>query len=172
MTLTHLPQYSDASNYDAKSKVNDQNLPPVDHTIDWDNPSLASAVCDVAGITQTVPRFRCRLTLAASTGALALISWKAVWGNATITPPVLARSTTGVFTITLPTTVADEYDASLGISNPISVNLESGVANMEAAVAACLNVSCSSNVITLRGFNPSTLAASDFVGNTVHVVCW
>lgn len=171
MALTHLPQSSDASNYDALNKVNDQQLPPTDHTLDWDNPSLASAVCDVAGMTQVSDRFWCRLTLAASTGALTLVEWHAVWDNVTTTAPILARSTTGVFTITLPTMVSNEYDASFGTVNNVAVNLKTGVGNMESAVSAGINVSCSANVITIRCFNPATAAASDFVGNTISVFC-
>lgn len=171
MSNSHLPNASTASNYDALNKINDQDLPPTDHTLDWDNPSLASAVCDVAGLTQTALRFWCRLTLNTTTGGMVLNEWHAVWGNVTVTAPVPARVSTGVFTLTLPTTVSNEYDASFGTTNNITVNLKTGFANMESAVSAGLNVSCSGNVITIRAFNPATAAPADFASDVISVFC-
>jgi hypothetical protein len=163
-----LPSRSTASTFDAINKINSANIPPAVQQTDWDNTKLAPAISDVAALGQTAPRFWCRLTLAATTGALVLVSWKAQWGNVTLTTPVVARTGSGAFTITLPTTVSDEYDASLGVTNNITLALLAADAGVEGAVSYDVNASASGNVITLNTFNTSG-TANDLVGVTVFV---
>lgn len=164
-----LPNSSSGSTYGALAKVNYQNLPPADPTTDWDNTALAPAIEDVANLTQTAPRIIVRMTLATTTGALVLNNWFAVWQNATGTSPVLARTGTGVFTITLPTNVSDEYSQSLGNPSVIPVNLIAPIGNViEGTTPGFVNVSCSTNVITVHTFNASG-SANDLAGVVVNI---
>jgi hypothetical protein len=165
-----LPASSTISTYDGAGKVNDQSLPPANDQLDWSNPQLATGIGDVAGLTQTTPRIWVRLTLAASTGALVLNNWRAVWQNVSPTPvPILARTGTGVFTITLPTFVSDEYDQSIGVDNNIQVNLIAAVGSIEGSTPGFINCQASGNVITLHAFS-SAGSANDLVGLTVTVM--
>ena len=163
-----LPDSDSGSTYGALGKVNYSQVPPANPLTDWSNPQLAPAITNVAGMTLVTPRVLVQFTLAATTGALVLNEWFAVWSNVTTTAPVLVRTGTGVFTVTLPTVVSDEYNASIGITNNHSVNLLMGWANLEAATAVySASVSCVANVITIKTFNTS--GANDFVGLVLDV---
>jgi hypothetical protein len=162
------PDNSTITSYDAFAKVNDQNLPPTVPTVDWQNPLLAQGVSDIAAIGTSSPRFNCRITLAATTGALVLVYWDAVWANATSTIPTLSRTSTGLFTITTPSVVSDEYFASVGIINNHTVNLHKANANFEGTTFGFINCSASGNVITLNTANTSG-SANDMVGVTVSI---
>lgn len=165
-----LPASSTIENFDGQNKVNNQGLPPANQSLDWNNPLLAAATSDVAALGQTGPRFWCRLTLAASTGSLVLLQWRSVWQNVTTTAPIPARTSTGLFTITLPNFVSDEYDASVGITNNISVNLGAGHGNIEGSgLGKEVNVSASGNVITIYTGLSGSAAANDLVGTTISV---
>lgn len=167
-----LPASSTITLYDGAGKVNDQGLPPANDQLDWQNPQLATAIGDVAGLTQTCPRVIVRMTLAASTGALVLNNWRAVWQNVSPTPvPILIRSSTGVFTITLPTFVSDEYDQSVGVDTNVQVNLFGGQGNIEGTTPGFINVSVSGNVITVRTFNAGG-SENDLVGVTILVTAF
>lgn len=162
-----LPASSTISNFDGDNKVNGP-IPPAIQATDWDNPSLGRATSDVAGLGQCAPRFTARLTLASTTGGLSLVQWRAVWQNVTTTTPILARTGTGVFTITLPTFVSDEYDFSLGTANNIAVNFFAGDGNIEGSTAGMIQVSASGNVVTIHTFNSSG-SANDLAGVTIFV---
>jgi hypothetical protein len=166
-----LPNRSTASLFDADNKINNANVPPAVQQTDWDNTKLAPAISDVAALGLTAPRFWARVTLAASTGALVLLAWEAVWKNVTTTTPTLARSSAGVFTVTVPTVVSDEYDASLGLTNNITVALQGAQANLESTVFGFVNASASGNVITLHTADSSG-SANDLVGSDIFVVAY
>jgi hypothetical protein len=165
------PNRSTGGTFNALGKINDQNLPPASTALDWDNPSLAQGICDVAAIGLTNPRIWCRLTLSTTTGGLILLASWAVWSNATSIPVTLARTTTGVFTITTPATVSDEYDASFNITNNISVSLSAAHASAEGSTPCFINASASGNVITLHTFNSSG-SANDLSGSNIVVVAY
>jgi|ERR1017187_2365495 hypothetical protein len=163
-----LPNIDTGSTYGALAKVNYSAVPPANPQYDWSNPLLAPAICNVAGITQTIDRVQVQMTLAASTGALVLNQWYAVWKNVTTTAPVLARTTTGVFTVRMPSMVSDEYDASIGTTLNNTVNLQMGRGNIESPTVMCsIHVSCVANVITILTFNSG--GASDLVGLVVDI---
>lgn len=167
-----LPNRSTASTFDAINKINNATIPPAVQATDWDNTKLAPAISDVAGLGLTAPRFWARMTLAASTGALVLLTWQAVWKNVTTTTPTLARTATGTFTITLPTVVSDEYDASLGLTNNITVALQAAHANLEASSTfGFINASASGNIITITTATTAG-AANDLVGANIFVVAY
>jgi hypothetical protein len=166
-----LPNRSTASTFDAINKINNANIPPAVQATDWDNTKLGPGVGDIAALGLTAPRFWARITLAATTGALVLNSWQAVWANVTVTTPILARTTTGIFTVTLPSVVSDEYDASLGITNNITVNLLGAVGGLESTTFGFINASASGNVINLHTAN-SGGSANDLVGSIIMVVAY
>lgn len=164
-----LPNRSTLSTFGGSGKLNYANVPPANPVTDFDNPSLAKALSDVAGLGLTSPRFWARITLSTTTGGLVLNNWKAVWQNVTTTTPILARSGTGIFTITLPTTVSDEYSSSVGTPSLITVNLSSAQCTLEEATPGFTNAQASGNVITLRTFNAGG-SANDLDTLVVFVV--
>lgn len=151
-----LPSRSAASSFNALGKADSQNLPPANSTgpgnTDWQNVPLSQAIGDVAALGLTATRFWARITLNSTTGTLSLLNWWALWSNATTTTPVLARTGTGVFTVTLPTTVSDEIDAFNGTTNNITTNLLAASASVEGSSPGLVNASASGNVITLNSF--------------------
>lgn len=165
----YLPDLDSASSYGALNKVNYQTLPPQDPTTDWDNTLLAPGISNIAGMTQTIPRANAQLVLSATDGYIIVNNWKAVWGNATATAPVPHHVSTGIYTLTWPTVVSDEYNASFGIFNNHTVNFTKGFANLEnpGGLASC-HVSASANVLTITLYD-HTNALNDFANKTLDV---
>lgn len=163
-----LPNRSTGASFDALGKIDNQNLPPSDDRTDWSNPSLARAICDVAALGLVSQRIWLRMTLSSTTGGLVLNNWFANWSNITTIVPTLSRTSTGLFIITLPTSVSDEYDASFNILNNISVNLSAATANLEGATPGFLNASASGNIITIHTFD-ATGTLSDLTGKTIFI---
>ena len=164
-----LPNSSTISSVGAYGKIDNQNLPPANPTISWSNVLLAPAITDVANASNTNPRAMVRLTLAATTGALVLNNWFAVWMSATTTTPVIARTTTGVFTVTFPVNVSDQYSQSVGMPSTIPVNLIMPVgAVLEGSTPGFVNVSCSTNVVTINTFSANS-NPSDLVGSVLNI---
>ena len=163
-----LPARSVISDFDADNKINYATIPPANQQTDWDNTKLAPGISDVVALGLTGCRFWCRITLAASTGALVLNSWYANWQNVTTTLPVLAHTNTGAFTITLPTYVSDEYDASIGTTNNIVVNLGAAQASFEGSTFGFANASASGNVITIQTANAGG-SGNDMIGVVLMV---
>lgn len=163
-----LPNRDTASTYQALAKQNYLAVPPSDILTDWDNPSLAVGICNIAGITLVVSRVVVQMTLATTTGGLILNNWYAVWKNCTPTLPTLNRISQGIFTITLPAAVSDEYNASVGVVNNNAVNLQLGFGNLESPGSiSSASVSCSANIITIKTYNSSGL--DDFSGVVLDV---
>lgn len=163
-----LPKRATGSTYDGINKVNYASIPPANQTIDWDNPSLGSCVCDVAELGLPAARFWMRLTLAASTGGLSVLNWQAMWSNVTTTQPVPTRTSTGIFAVTLPTFVSNEYDASFGVTNNVPLILNGASANLEDAVFGFINAKASGNVITIHTADTSG-TASDLAGSVLFI---
>lgn len=163
-----LPNSSTGSTYGALGKIDFQGLPPADATYSWSNPLLAPGICDIANLTNTAPRGLAQLTLASSTGSLVLNNWFAVWMNATTTAPTLARSGTGVFTITFPTSVSDQYSQSVGNPSAIPVNFIMPIGCVVSGGPAFVNASVSANVITINTYSIAG-SANDLDGYVVSV---
>jgi hypothetical protein len=169
MTSPALPNSSTISSYGAFGKTNYQNLPPSDPSYAWDNTMLGPGIADISNMSQTAPRFEISMVLAATTGALVLNQWWAVWQLATATSPVLTRVGTGHFTVTLPVNVSDQYSQSVSTPNSIAVNMQRCLgSNLEGgSTFGFVNVSCSTNVITIYTAD-HTGSASDLVGVTLN----
>jgi hypothetical protein len=87
----------------------------------------------------------------------------AVWGNGVSVKTTNARTGTGVWTLTWPTSVTDE----LGVSH--AVNLRRAWASVEGSTPYLVTVTpTSSNVLTVRIFNTSG-TANDAAGVTINV---
>jgi hypothetical protein len=167
-----LPNRQTIETYDGQTKINGL-IPPSVQSTDWDNPSLGACTSDVAALGQTAPRFLCRIQLAATTGALVLTVWYAQWGNVTTQTPVLTRTGTGLFTVTLPPVVSDEYDASVGESNNITVNLFAAAANLDNVTGTFgfINAQASGNVISIACAD-TTGTPNDFASHHVTIMAY
>jgi len=87
----------------------------------------------------------------------------AVWGNAALVKPTMARTGAGVLTATWPTSITD----ALGISQ--TVNLRRAWASAEGTVPYFVTATVTAvNVVTLRIFNAAG-AANDAVGVTFTI---
>ena len=139
---------------------------PVNPNTDYDATLLNLAFCNVAEITRTVPRAYVRFTGASTTGNLILVNWDANWKGATTTAPILARSGTGIYTITFPTEVGDENGGSHNINfvSIYGVEIEGTVELVHGQASLT-----SANIITLYTFNVSG-AAMDMVGINCNVI--
>jgi hypothetical protein len=166
--MSYLPDKDTGATYQALAKQNYINLPPANAEWDWDNTLIAPMMCNVAGLGLSAPRAGFRLMLASSTAGMTLLSWNAVWQNCTPTTPIIARTGAGVFTVTFPTSVSDEYNASLGITNTHTVQFGRATASLEGSTFGLVNVSAVGNVITINTANTSG-TPNDLVGSVVSV---
>jgi hypothetical protein len=133
-------------------------------------------VADVSGMTHTIDRAWCQMTLNGS-ATPALVAYDTVWGNnpATAAAPVLARSTTGVYTMTLPLEVPDLLDsetisglATPGYVGPTPLLLRDGKGQIANGTTPYIVqvVITAANVATIYVFNPTTGALTDPSGAT------
>jgi hypothetical protein len=122
------------------------------------------AYMDTALMTATAIRCWCRFTCAATTGAMVLVAHNSLWGNGAPVNPVLARTGTGVFTVTFPSSVTDP------LTVVHSLNLRAAFAHDLGAptLYSVRPVVTSSNVITVYTYN-SAGSANDLVGIDVNV---
>jgi len=100
-----LPAISTIDNYGGELE---DFAPVTDPTTDRAAADMNAAMADVAMLGHCGIRAWCRFTAAASTGAMVLVAHDAMWGNTDAVKPTLARSSSGVFTLTWPTSVTDE----------------------------------------------------------------
>jgi hypothetical protein len=147
-----------------------ENYGPVeDTTTDRDATMANYAYANVAMMSQTATRAYVRFTTAASTPSLVLVDSNAVWGNGVSYLPALARSGTGVFTVTWPSSVTDVIDTVAHGQASHTVNLK-GVrifAEGSTAILAQGKIT-SANVATVYTFTLGGVA-NDEVGTTILV---
>jgi hypothetical protein len=117
-----LPAVDDFTATFGGAKVN--YSPVEDPTTDEDAGTRNTYVADIAMATQTAIRSWCQFKGAATTGGMSVTQHAAVWGNTIAVVPVLARTTTGTYTITWPATITD----ALGVSQ--SVNFRTAWCNI------------------------------------------
>ena len=134
-----------------------------DPTTDMDASMGNKMLAATAGMTHTAPRAWVSMTLNGSATPV-LVNWDALWKVATPTAPVLAISSTGVFTVTLPANVADEIViGAAGYTGPQPYSLRAGWVNFQATTGALsafvANVRITSaNVATVNVFTGGALA--------------
>lgn len=160
--MAGLPGVDSLSSYGGV-KIND--APVEDSSTDEDANHRNLYAANVAGLTQTACRAIYRFKGKASSppdDATANVHFN-VWGNGVSVKATTARTTTGVFTLTYPSTVTDE----LGVTH--SVNLVDGWGNANGSTAYHVQVEITSpNVATVRVFDMAGVA-SDAVGVTIAV---
>ncbi len=160
-----LPNRSTIATYNGAGKVNYALVPPANsvgaNNTDWDNPSLATCTSDVSALGQTACRFWARVQLATTTGGMSVLNWQSMWSNTPTSAPVPARTSSGLYTLTLPTLVSDEYDYSVGVSDNITVNLLAAEGSLEGANFHFISASASGNVITINTATAAGTSAAD-----------
>ncbi len=125
------------------------NYAPVeDPTTDRDAAAANQAYASIAAVTNTAPRSIVVFKPHTTTGAMSLTSHRAMWGSDVSVAPVLARATTGTYTVTLPATITDE----LGVVHTIAL-FAAHCTSQNTTVASFINCVVSSNVITVYTFN-------------------
>lgn len=153
--------------------------PVTDPTTDEDAKYRNRYACDVAMMGHTAPRGFVRFVTANGSDPTDPASnpHDALWGSSFAVKPAVARTGEGVWTVTLPTTVADELtseDASIGGGVSHTVNVRAVLAQA-SAVSGVLKFATaevtSANVITVRGFLANG-TADDIPGATITVVYW
>lgn len=144
--------------------LNDYELGVVDPTTDRGAAAANKAYASTAMMTRTAARCYAAFVTAATTGAMVLSEHDALWGNTSGVAPVLARASTGVFTVTWPTSVTDP----LGVAHTLA--LRRGTL-LEVAGATAYHVQVArtaANIVTVRVFDMAGVAA-DAAGLAVCV---
>jgi hypothetical protein len=134
---------------------------PVDPTTDIDEDNWNYLICNAAMGSRMQPRCEAVFTGHATTPVF--VEFEAVWKGGTATSPVIARTGSGVFTVTYPASVNDE----LGEAH--SVNLKRAWGQAEGTTSYTVQCSASANVVTVRVFLTSTGAANDAADVTLVV---
>lgn len=151
--------------------------PVIDPTRDRPAAGANVGYADAAAATHTVLRGIFRLTWNGA-GTPTIAYHDEVWNGSTNgvpnnAAPVAARTSTGVATITYPSTVVDEIGASNpgGNGNPHNVNLQAVVAMVEGGTPLHVQAAVTSaNVVTIYLFNTSFVAADATTGVTISVM--
>jgi hypothetical protein len=139
--------------------------PPIDPTTDRGAAAANPAYANAAMATHTLCRFFCRFNPTGGAPVLAATGtqWDAVWEAATATAPVLAHSSTGIYTITVPATVADEIPAGLPGYNSSghAVNFRTAWENVELGSTTTYQVfvTVNTNVMTVKIYSVGTTPA-------------
>jgi hypothetical protein len=156
-----LPNQADPDTYGMPSGGWSDYDPLVDPTTDVASAGGNNFIADVAGMTHTARRCWARFVGGTSPTLATSNSNGAVWGEGA--PPTPAHSSTGVYTMTFPTTITD----AMGVTYP--VNLRWAKASVEGSTAYW-NPQCtvSGNVITIYTFN-SSASPNDLSGVTIFV---
>jgi hypothetical protein len=138
----------------------------VDPTTDMDASYHNKLASDVAMMTRTAIRALARFVTNgtnAPNDASGLVHM-ALWGASVSVKPVVARTGVGVYTVTWPTTVADE------LSVTHTVSLAAGWIGIEGATPYLWTVTMTAaNVASVRIFNATTGAAADTTGVGINV---
>lgn len=138
---------------------------PVDPTYDRSAAEVNGVFCNVAEMSRSVSRGFVRFVGGSSP---TLSSWDANWKGATATLPIVAHSSTGVYTITFPSTVSDESGSA---SHTVNIRCVKG--GLEGTTFGFVNSSASANVITVDTAKISGgFAADDLSGVTICVIFW
>ena len=165
-----LPARSTIADFDGDNKINYATIPPANQATDWDNTKLAPGISDVVALGLTGCRFWCRVVLNTTTGGMSIPTWYANWTNVTSTAPVPSRVGTGNYTITLPSMVSDEYDASVGTTNNITVNLVAASGTLEGSNFGFISCSASGNAINIYTATAAGSTPADFTAVTALIV--
>ena len=160
-----MPQLPESLSFNDVGGTKNEYTAVVDSSTDRSADEVNSAFCAIAEATRTVDRGWLRFVAVADGYTPALVSsstWNTVWKGGTATSPVFGHPSTGVVTITLPTTVNDEQ----GVSH--TVNVQGVTGNIEGSTFGFINCDASSNVITVRTANTAG-SANNLTGSTIYI---
>jgi len=154
------------------SSIGDYGMPVVDYvatvtdpTTDQPASGADQQACDTAMMSRPATRAWVSFTTN-GTNAPVLVAHEAQWGVGTA--PVLARTGTGVYTVTWPAMVTDQ------LGNTQSVNLRFALgagATVFLSTGYVINYAASANVATVSVFSvPSGAVAADTTGVPISVV--
>lgn len=120
---------------------------PVDPTTDLDANLFNKVIANVAMMSRMVDR--CEVAFVWNGSTATVSSWEAMWKGVTTTAPTVARSSTGLFVITWPSTVQDE----LLVSH--TTNLVSAFGWAQGSTAFEVQAQASANTTTVYTFTGS-----------------
>lgn len=108
-----MPVLPEALSYEEVGGTKSDYAPIVDASTDRAADDVNKVFCSVAEMSRMCPRFWCKVTTTATGPTATIVAWEAVWKGSTPTVPVLTYTgLTGVWEITLPTSVNDEMGNS------------------------------------------------------------
>lgn len=140
-----------------------------DPSTDRDGPSASIAYMNVAALTQTCVKAWARVTLAASTGAMILLSNDGVWPNIVGNQPAMLRNSAGNFTFTWPTTLLDANGVSHTLSfRAATCTVEGGTWGFSNALVS----GASTVTIQMANLVAGVATAADLAGVTVLVAVY
>jgi hypothetical protein len=135
--------------------------PAIDPTVDMPAAAGNQLLSDVAMLTRTTPRAWALFT-PAGTGAPVLNGHQAMWiADQSSLPPVVARVTVGVYTMTWPSSVIDDITVATapGYLGPQALNLLAGHGQgISATQAWTVSVFASANGASIYLFLAGSLA--------------
>jgi hypothetical protein len=118
---------------------------------------------DTASMTHTADRAWARFTAGASPTIVSTNGHDAMWGSLSGVKPTPAKTATGTWTLTWPSTVQDQLGATH------TTNLRKARASVEGSVLKFVQCKVTApNVVTVYGFD-TTFAANDLTGITILV---
>lgn len=143
-------------------------VPLIDPESELSADSLNEVRSDVAAMTRTSPRAIFQFTGSASSPTVTSSStWNAghdaVWGNANAVKPTLSRSSTGVITVTFPSSITD----TLGNTVPVVLRAGRGSIASGSTPGFIIVEVTSASTLTIRMFNSTV--ASDLVGSLILI---
>lgn len=126
---------------------------------------------DTAQATRTVPRATVLFQLATSGSTIdpANVTHTSVWGSGSTEKPTVARTGTGVYTVTWASSFDDEMPAPNTVTESVVFTFAEGQPNVRGATDGRARVvSIISNVVTVQVYNTAN-ALSDLGGSASQV---
>jgi hypothetical protein len=145
--------------------------PVIDSSTDASSAGFNPMLSDVAMLGLPAVRAWVRFT-PAGTGTPTLASHMAMWGTGAGVAPTIARTSTGIYTVTWPSLVADQVPAgAAGYFGNHTLNLLASTGQTEGSTYFAVQGSASANVGTYAIFNTSNVLA-DPNGPTILVIAY
>ena len=145
--------------------------PAIDPTTDASSAGFNPMLSNVAMMLNVAPRAWVRFQPQGSSTPLLTSHW-AMWGTGSSVAPVIARTTTGIYTVTWPTVVQDQVPQGyLGFVGNHTTNLLASMGQTEGATFFMVQGSASGNVGTYHIFGSSN-TLDDPNGPVILVVAY
>lgn len=166
--MATLPNIADLSSYGG---IKANYAPVEDPQTEWDAGDRNRMANDVAMMVPVANKAYVRFTTSATTPTL--VDHNAQWGNGPSVVPVIARTGTGVFTITFPANVNDQLVGdplnSANSSHALLIRAVHGSVEGNTFANTARFLVTSPNVLTV--YTAASAVANDIAGSTVLVIC-